>query len=179
MKKVLRRFLVFFAQRLLRLLGDAQTRELLSRFKSCGEDVVLYFPVSIQGPEHITLGDNVAVSAFVQMFGQGGILIGNRVMIGSHTAITSLTHDYCQERMQGTLIKKPVVIEDDVWIGAHCVIMPGVVIGAGSVLGAGSIVTKDVEPYSIVVGAPARALKWREVRGAKGEVLGQQIAKVV
>jgi serine acetyltransferase len=54
-----------------------------------------------------------------------------------------------------------VVIGNDVWIGAQAIIMPGVKIGDGAVIGAGSIVTKDVEPYEIVCGNPARHLRWR------------------
>ena len=64
--------------------------------------------------------------------------------------------------MQGTLIKREVVIEDDAWIGTHAIIMPGVTIGRGAVVGAGCVVTKDVAPYSVVVGIPGELLKMRE-----------------
>ena len=56
---------------------------------------------------------------------------------------------------------KPIKVKNDVWIGSDVIILPGVTIGDGSVIGAGSVVTKDVEPYSIVVGNPARAIKKR------------------
>lgn len=83
--------------------------------------------------------------------------------IGSHTAITTLTHDHTREIMQATSVKEPVIIHDDVWIGAHCVIMPGITIGQGAVVGAGAVVTKDVEPHAIVAGVPARLLMYREI----------------
>jgi acetyltransferase-like isoleucine patch superfamily enzyme len=56
----------------------------------------------------------------------------------------------------------PIVIEDDVWVGFQAVILPGVTIGHGSIVGAGAVVTKDVEPYTVVVGIPARPLKRRD-----------------
>lgn len=127
-------------------------------------------PICIQGADNVILGDDVAISSFVHMWGDGGIRIGNRVMIASHTAITTLTHDYREERMQGTLLRKEVVIEDDVWIGAHCTIMPGIRIGKGAVVGAGSVVTRNVEPYAIVIGSPARVWKYRDLVGMREDV---------
>lgn len=63
---------------------------------------------------------------------------------------------------QGLSEPRPVLIEDDVWIGARVIILPGVKVGKGSVIGAGSVVTKDVMPYTVVGGNPARVLKGRE-----------------
>jgi len=141
----------------------AEARSLACKFESCGPNVVLYSPVYVDAPEKVNVGERVSLAPFVHIWGMGGVYIGNRVMIGSHTAITSLTHDHRETRMQDTLIKSPVVIEDDVWIGAHVIIMPGVTIGRGAVIGAGAVVTKDVAPSSIVVGVPATLLKMRDV----------------
>ncbi len=85
-------------------------------------------------------------------------------MIGSHTAISSITHDYYSEDMYSTTVVKPVVIGDNVWIGTHAVILPGITIGDGAVIGAGCVVTKDVLPYTIVVGVPGQTLKNRPVK---------------
>ena len=120
-------------------------------------------PVIIDGPENVEIGAGVGISPFVHIWGAGGVKIGNGVMIGSHSAITSLTHDHTAAVMNQTLVRRPVVIEDNVWIGAHSIIMPGIIIGEGAVVGAGSVVTKNVEPFSIVVGSPARLLKYREL----------------
>lgn len=90
--------------------------------------------------------------------------IGNRVMIGSHTAITSVTHDYLADVMYGTVVTKRVIINDDVWIGAHAVILPGVSIGEGAVVGAGCIVSKDVPPYAVVTGIPGRVIRFRSIK---------------
>lgn len=121
-------------------------------------------PINIEGAEYVELGDNVSIAPFVHIWGHGGLKIGNRVMIASHAAITTLTHDYNQESMYTTLIRGRVVIEDDVWIGAQSVIMPGVTVGKGAVVGAGSVVTKDVAPYSIVLGIPAKHYKFRSMK---------------
>ena len=63
---------------------------------------------------------------------------------------------------QGFTEVDPIVIEDDVWIGARVIILKGVTIGKGSIIGAGSVVTKDVEPYSIVGGNPAKLIRKRK-----------------
>lgn len=151
------------ANRLRVILQNAQRARLISALKSCGQNVSLYMPVLIDGAENVTIGDDVGIAPFGHMWGDGGIRIGNRVMIGSHCAVSSLTHDYGEENMKNTLLRTEVVIEDDVWIGGHCVIMRGITIGKGAVVGAGSVVTKDVEPYAIVVGVPAKLLKYRPV----------------
>jgi len=144
---------------------NIQREELLNRLKRHGKDCSIQWPIQVSGPECVEFGDNVSLASYVHIWGQGGITIGDRVMIASHTAITSLTHDYDQYHMYNTLIKGHVTIEDDVWIGAHAVIVPGVTIGKGAVIGAGSVVTKNVEPFTIVAGIPARELKRRNVNG--------------
>ena len=64
--------------------------------------------------------------------------------------------------LQGETLEKPVVISNDVWIGARVIILPGVNIGEGSVLGAGCVVTRDVPPYTVVGGVPAKVIKQRK-----------------
>jgi acetyltransferase-like isoleucine patch superfamily enzyme len=144
-------------------LYEYESFSLKKRLRSYGENCGFYLPFIITVPECVELGNNVSIAPYVHMWSDAGIKIGNNVMIASHTAITTLTHDYTQEKMRNTIVSKPIVIEDDVWIGAHAVILPGVTIGRGAVVGAGSIVTRDVEPYSIVVGTPARHQKYRNI----------------
>jgi maltose O-acetyltransferase len=138
-------------------------RRLKSALKYCGASVSIQQPVSFHGLECISIGDETSIASFVHMWGHGGITIGKRVMIASNTSITTITHDYNDPEMYKTIIKKPIVIEDDAWIGANAVIMPGIVLGKGCVVGAGSVVTADVEPMSIVAGVPARYIKSREI----------------
>ena len=135
----------------------------LQNCKMAGKNVSIRFPVCFEGIASISVGDDVSISAFVHIWGHGGVKIGNRVMIATHTAITSLTHDHTSQSMRFTpAISAPVTIEDDVWIGSNVVIMPGITIGHGAVVGAGAVVTKNVPDYAIVVGIPAKVVKYRE-----------------
>jgi acetyltransferase-like isoleucine patch superfamily enzyme len=120
-------------------------------------------PIRIEHPECVEFGRDVSVAAFVHIWGGGGVRIGDRVLIGSHCAIASETHDYAASDMHASHSRKPVVIEDDAWLGTHAAILPGVTIGKGAVVGAGAVVTKDVEPGAIVAGVPAKIMAYRPV----------------
>ncbi|GFF49848.1 putative acetyltransferase C18B11.09c [Aspergillus udagawae] len=85
------------------------------------------------------------------------IVIGDRVQIGTNVSIITAGHDTSiLSRRKFVEFGHPVFIEDDCWIGANAVILPGVRIGQGSTIGAGSIVTKDIPPFSVAVGTPCR-----------------------
>ena len=81
--------------------------------------------------------------------------------------IAAGNHDYKQTstpmRFAGTLTRGPITIADDVWVGANCTIADGVTIGTGAVIGANSLVTKDVQPFDIVVGVPAVVVSNRKI----------------
>ncbi len=93
------------------------------------------------------------------------VQIGDCVMIGPDVIVVGQLHRIADTSRpmvaQGEYAKSPTVIENDVWIGARAIIMPGVVIATGAVVGAGAVVTHDVGPLSIVAGAPARAISRR------------------
>ena len=127
--------------------------------KSCDHTAQIHFPCVVEHPGNVTIEAETSIAAFLHIWGNGGVTIGKRVMIGSHTAITSATHQSGAERMHGSLVTAPVVIEDDVWIGAHTVIFPGVTVGHNSIVAAGSVVRHDVSPYSVVAGVPARLVR--------------------
>jgi len=148
----------------------AKTRRLLAGLSSHGERVSVQHPVTIHGGSAVRVGDDVAMAAYVHIWGSGGVTIGDRVMIGTHTSITSLSHDHTQEKMRFTLVALPVTIGDDVWIGSNCVVLPGIHLGQGSVVGAGSVVAKDVPPFSIVAGVPAQVIDMRLTN--RGDVKG-------
>jgi maltose O-acetyltransferase len=148
-----------------RYLAQRHDRKLKSSMHFCGQNVQLYQPLVFYGPEALDIGDNTAVAAFVHIWCGGRVVIGANCMIGSHVAISSLTHDYRQPEMSKTMVAGQVTIGDGVWIGAHAVVMPGVTIGAGAVVGAASVVTHDVPPFAIVHGVPARVQGHRQVPG--------------
>jgi maltose O-acetyltransferase len=104
-----------------------------------------------------------------------GAHIGSYVMIAPHVSILCSSHNHQRTDipmiLQGELKNFLPNIEDDVWIGRNAVILPGVTIGRGSIVGAGAIVNKDVIPYSIVGGVPARLIKMRT--GSNGGLVSQ------
>jgi len=123
--------------------------------KSCGTLV-----------SHIVLGDRVIINEYNNLRAAGGdIRIGNHCLIAEYCTIVASNHtietnSYIIDAPWDTS-KGAIEIGDDVWIGANCVILPGIKIGRGAVIGAGSIVTKDVPAFSICVGNPARVLRRR------------------
>lgn len=166
---------------------DSLMRKILLRSlcKSFGNDVTVSAFVSFAHPETIELGDGVFLGkyAFIQARHDGYCKIGNKVWIGPYTYFDAraLIIDDCVgigpgARILGSehtgdpkdlpiirtdLIIKPVKICRNCDIGINAVILPGVTIGEGSIVGAGAVVTKDVEPNTIVAGVPAKVLKKR------------------
>ncbi len=112
----------------------------------------------------IRMGDNCSVNNYAILYGHGGLDIGDNVRIAAQAVIISMNHIYKDPEIpicrQG-ISAKGIRIEDDVWVGAGAKIVDGVTIGKGSVIGAGAVVTKDIPPYSIAVGVPARVIKKR------------------
>lgn len=107
----------------------------------------------------IVIGSNTVINRFTYLDGRVPLYIGNNVNVSHYTLIQTLTHD--PQNPDFICIEKPVAIMDHAWIGARAIILPGVTIGEGAVVAAGAIVTKDVEPYSIVGGNPARPIGTR------------------
>ncbi len=108
----------------------------------------------------VVIGEYTQINPFTVIYGGSGVTIGNNVMIAPHCMIAAGDHDFKQIvlpiRFAGNLTKGPIIIEDNVWIGANCTITDGVTIGKDAVIAANSVVTKDVKPYDIVGGVPAR-----------------------
>jgi acetyltransferase-like isoleucine patch superfamily enzyme len=128
---------------------------------SIGRNVYINHNVTVWG-NIITIGDNTQINPNTVLY--GNIEIGKNVMIAPNCMIAGGNHNFSDTttpiRFQGDN-SKGIVIEDDVWIGANCVILDGVTIKKGSVIGAASVVTKDIDEYSIVIGNPAKTIKKR------------------
>ncbi len=118
----------------------------------------------INYPENVKLGNNMIFNRNVSITARSGVTLGNDVMLGPNVVINDSNHVF---KDRDTPITKqghtaePIVIEDDVWIASNSVILKGVHIGKGAVVAAGSVVTKDVPPYTVVAGVPARRIKNR------------------
>ncbi len=111
----------------------------------------------------VTIGDNTRIGIHCTIIGP--VCIGNNVNLAQGITVTALNHNFADTNRrideQG-ISTNPVVIGDDVWIGANAVILPGVTIGRHVVVAAGAVVTKDVPSYCVVAGVPAKVIK--EVR---------------
>lgn len=111
----------------------------------------------------VSIGENSTINQ--NCFFQGPVSIGSQVMIARDVKIYTINHRTTDlavpMQMQGTMPPRPVRIEDDVWIGTSAIILPGVIIGTGAIVGAGAVVRKDVPPYAVVIGNPARVVKYR------------------
>ncbi len=116
----------------------------------------------ISGDPVISIGSNFYMNAACHLLGE--IYIGDNVLIGPKTVIWGRDHGISKAeiiKLQPHK-KKPIYIGSDVWIAANVTILKGVSIGTGAIVGAGAVVTKDVPEYAIVVGNPAKVIKYRE-----------------
>ena len=150
------RVIVFFKKLLLEFMGA-----------KIGKGVVIYPGVWITPGRNLVIGDNVDLAKDVLITTSGGVFIGQRTLIGYRTQILSINHSIppIGEPFPISGDKgNPIHIEEDVWIGANCIILAGVKIGKGAVIGAGSVVTKDIPENAIAVGNPAKVIKYREKR---------------
>lgn len=153
-----------------------------------GRYLIIYEQVRINSgnPKSIFIGDNVQMlrGVTVSTYKSGKISIGNNVHIGEYSIVTSnkeiivkdnvtigpqtviVDLDHVHEKIEVPINKQgfrceKIMVEEDVWIGANCSILKGVTIGKGSVIGAGSVVNKDIPPYSVACGVPAKVIKKR------------------
>ena len=113
----------------------------------------LHRSVFLLSPWLIRVGDNVNIQMNCFLDGRGGLTIGNNVDLTPGVRILTEQHDI--DSPDYDTVKKPVVIHDHAVIGSWALILPGVTIGEGAVVAAGSVVTKSVEPYTMVAGNPA------------------------
>ncbi len=108
----------------------------------------------------VVIGDYTRIGLHCTVIGP--VCIGNHVNLAQGIVVTALNHNFNDETKrideQGVSTKS-VIIEDDVWIGANTVVLPGVTIGQHSVVAAGAVVTQDVPPYTVVAGVPAKVVK--------------------
>jgi acetyltransferase-like isoleucine patch superfamily enzyme len=150
------RSFIFFKILLLKIMGA-----------TIGKNVVIYPGVWITPGRNLIIEDDVDLAKDVLITTMGGVFIGKRTLIGYRTQILSSNHSIPPIGepfpISGDKFGK-VTIEEDVWIGANCIITSGVTIGKGAVVAAGSVVTKDVLANSIVGGVPAKLIKMREMK---------------
>lgn len=122
------------------------------------EQFCLFPPFNCDFGRNIHIGSGVFINSGCKFQDQGGIYIGNDVLIGHNVVIATLNHDFNPE-LRGNLYPSKVVLEDKVWISSNATILPGITIGKGAIIAAGSVVTRDVEANTIVGGNPAKVIR--------------------
>jgi maltose O-acetyltransferase len=132
---------------------------ILVKFGNCNNvDGIVY----VGGGDTISIGNRCQINHGCRL---GNVIIGDFVMIGIDVIFITQLHNSSSMEIpmacQGKIKCPPSVIENDVWIGTRVVIMPGIRIGKGAIVGACAVVTKDVPPYAVVAGVPARIIKYR------------------
>lgn len=129
-------------------------------FSSCGENVNIERGADFGSGRNVSIGDNSGIG--IDCVLAGDVSIGKDVMMGPRCYFIARNHAFQDRsrpmRLQGFGAMKPIVVEDDVWIGACAIVMGGVTIGRGAIVAAGAVVTKDVPQYSIVGGNPAKVI---------------------
>ena len=112
----------------------------------------------------VEIEEETFIGPYVCIAGPGNIKIGKGCLIAAHSGLFANNHNFTdpvQYIAKQGITRKGIVIEDDCWLGHNVTVTDGVTIGKGSVIGAGSVVTKNIPPYSIAVGAPAKVIKSR------------------
>jgi acetyltransferase-like isoleucine patch superfamily enzyme len=132
--------------------------------KKCGKFVSIYPGVFFLNIDQLEIDDYVSIHQMCYLEAFGGLQIGSNAAIGHGASLISLEHDYLQRSIpmrDAKVIGKPIIVDDDVWIGAGVKVLAGVTLGKGSVIGTGAVVTKDVPEFSIAAGVPAKVISKR------------------
>lgn len=139
---------------------DAEIPALMSEIigEEVGEGFRMFLPFYADFGRNIHIGKNVFINSSCHFQDQGGIYIGNDVLIGHNAVLATINHDLDPKRERQNLYA-PIKICNHVWIGSNAAILSGVTVGEWAVVAAGAVVTKDVEPYTVVGGVPARVIK--------------------
>ena len=137
-----------------------EIRELFSKLigSEVSDDFRVFPPFTTDFGKNIHLGRNVFINSGCRFQDQGGIYVGDNVLIGHNVVLATLNHEENPEK-RGNLIPSPIRIGNDVWIGSNATILPGVKVGDGAIIAAGAVVTKDVGQNAVVAGVPARYIR--------------------
>lgn len=150
-----------------------ELREIMSRLtgKRVDDTFRLFPPFYTDFGKNITIGKNVFINSGCHFQDQGSIAIGDNTLIGHNVVLATINHDLNPANSRKNHYA-PINIADNVWIGSNATILPGVTIGEWAVVAAGSVVTKDVPPYTVVGGIPAKVMKTVE----RGESQNESIS---
>jgi maltose O-acetyltransferase len=132
-----------------------------------GQISIIWPPFYCVYGKNIYLGDYVFLNALCTILDANEVRIGNHVMIGPNVQMYTSAHELqADARNQGLEVAKPIVIEDNVWIGGGAILLPGIRVSRNAVVGAGAVVTRSVPADTVVAGNPARVIRSLLVRPA-------------
>ncbi len=137
-----------------------EVRELLSELFGyrVPQSLRVFPPFYTDFGKNITLGEEVFINACCHFQDHGGVFIGDGCQIGHNVVFATLNHGFSPEDRK-TTYPAPIVLGKNVWVGSNATLLPGVTIGDNAIVAAGAVVTKDVEPNTVVGGVPARLIK--------------------
>ena len=141
-----------------------RTKMIRHRLDHCGQNLVLDDAVHIKSPNQANLGSNIYLGSNFWAQADGGLTIGNNVIISRNCTIHTVNHDIQTPNAlpYGTdYIHRPVTIADNVWIGMNVIITPGTTINEGAVIGMGAVVAGSIPALAIAVGNPAQVVGYR------------------
>ena len=130
-----------------------------------GEKSSIRNPVTVVEPNKVKMGKNSIIMNNALLMASGGIEIGDCTMLAAHAKLISNDHDLYDRSI---LTMVPIKIGNHVWVGAGATILKGVTVGDHAIIGGGSVVTKDVPPYAVVVGNPAKVVKYLDPKKFEG-----------
>jgi putative colanic acid biosynthesis acetyltransferase WcaF len=145
----------------------------------------LHQSTRVWAPWQLEIGDEVYIDEQVRLYNAYGLKIGSRTMISQNVFLCTASHDYAHPQYPAS--GGAISIGDDIWICADAFVAPGVHVGRGAVVGARAVVTRDVEPWTVVAGNPARFVKQRVLRevgvrsqeaGGRGQGTGDACGKL-
>jgi len=140
-------------------------RRLLLRLfgATVGRNTHVYQSAIIYMPWNLTIGDYSSIGEWALIYNLGPITIGSKTTISQRVHLCAGTHDYSDPALP--LLKPPIAIRDQAWICADAFVGPNITVGEGAIVGARAVVTKNVPPWTVVAGNPARPIKQRVLRG--------------
>ena len=140
------------------------------------EGAMINSPFYMEFANHLEMGVNSFINYDCIMLNNAMVKLGDNVLVGPKVSFYTAMHPIdAKQREQWLVYAKPITVEDNVWIGGSATILGGVTIGKNAIVGAGAVVTKDVEPNTIVVGNPARVL--RKITAENSKKYQEELAK--
>lgn len=155
-----------------KMINKIRNQKIKVDFKLIGNNVEIMTGSKFGDAKNIEIGNNVYIGPNGFYNGHGGIKIGSGTILSHRVSIMTINHNYNSDNLRSIpydskVIYKPVIIGENVWIGSNVNIIPGITIGEGVVIGMGSVVTKDIPPFLVVGGNPAKVIKKRNIEKYK------------